>query len=206
MKRLVYILPILLFACELPSNQVNANSSANEGGQLRLLATTSDITEVKKDTVNSDSLKSLEILKTFAEAYSPTRQPNSWIEKLPEAPDSVLRAISIVKASQPKEFERYLTLIFVKLYSAHLECCHQSYEIRKQPSRGLDKKRDPLVYEFNTLAKMFPDGKPIELISSDIGYDYIKTHKYLLSFEPIGKQVTIIEQIQKNIKDGIYWK
>ncbi|MGV9012883.1 MAG: hypothetical protein ACOH13_09850 [Flavobacteriales bacterium] len=206
MKRLVYMLPLLLFACESPSNQVKANSFASEGEELHLLAKTSDITEVKKDTVNSDSSKSLEILKTFAEAYSPTKQPNAGIAKLPEAPDSVLRAISIVKASQPKEFERYLTLIFVKLYSAHLECCHQSFEIRKQPSRGLDKERDPLAYQFNTLTKKFPDDKPIELISSGIGYDYVKEHTYLLRFEPIQKQVTIIEQIQKNIEDGVYWK
>lgn len=84
----------------------------------------------RKVITDFESSRSLQIFRKFALNYSPTRKPNSGIAMLPETPDTVKRAIEILKTSQPKEFEKYLILIFVKLYSAHLECCHQSYEIR----------------------------------------------------------------------------
>lgn len=165
-----------------------------------------DTTERIEKSPELDSLNGLELFKDFALDFSPTRKPNSGVAMLPETPDTVLRAIRIIKTSQPKEFEKYLTLIFVKLYSAHLECCHQSYEIRRQPTGGLDKEKDPLVYEFNELTKMFPKDKRIEMISSAIGYEYVKSHKYLLDFEPIERHIEIIEQVHKNIEEGVYWK
>lgn len=50
----------------------------------------------------------------------------------------------------------------------------------------------------------YPEGKPIEFISSGIGYDYVKGHPYLMDFEPIKKQVDLIERIQKKINKKIY--
>jgi hypothetical protein len=159
--------------------------------------------EEKEVISESDSLKSIKIFQTFSENFLPTRKPNSRVAMLPEVPDTVLQALRVVKKSHPKEFEKYLTLIFIKLYSAHLECCHQSYEIRKLPLSGnLDKNRDPLIYEFNILANKYVEGKPIEFISSSIGYDYVKSNPHLLGFDLIKKQVEIIEQFHKNIEQG----
>lgn len=208
MKRLLYIYPLILIASCGQTSNTNQESTIGESAELKSNSTvqTTDTTETLEKSLERDSLKSLEIFKEFALNYNPTRKPNSGVAMLPEPTDPVLKAIETLKTSQPKEFEKYLSLIFVKLYSAHLECCHQSYEVRRQPPGGLDRDKDPLVYEFNDLTEQFADNKRVEFISSGIVYDYVKSHKYLLDFEPIKKHVEIIEQIHKNIEDGIYWK
>lgn len=204
MKLLLYIFPILLIAsCGQTSNQNIVDSAEIK---TNITAQTTDTVKTRNNPIQLDSLKSIEIFKDFALSYSPTREPNSGVAMLPEPSDSVLGAIKISKTTQPTEFEKYLILIFVKLYSAHMECCHQSYEIRRQPPGGLDKSKDPLVYEFNDLTKKYSNKKRIEFISSHIGYDYVMTHKHLLDFEPIKKHIKIIEQVQKNIEEGVYWK
>lgn len=209
MKLLLHIFPILLIAsCGQTVNE-NPEAITVDSSELKLesieIKSTDTLATVEKSP-ELDSLKSLEIFKEFALNYNPTRKPNSGVAMLPETSDPVLKAIETLKTSQPKEFEKYLTLIFVKLYSAHLECCHQSYEIRQQPPSGLDRVKDPLVCEFNDLTETFTDNKRIEFISSGIVYDYVTSHKYLLHFEPIKKHIEIIEQVHKNIEDGIYWK
>ncbi len=205
MKRILYIFPILLVASCGQTSDSSQESTIIDSLEIKTTQTTNTI-ETLETSTEIDSLTSIEIFKAFAIDYSPTRKPNSGVAKLPEASDSVLSAIEIIKTSQPKEFEKYLTLIFVKLYSAHLECCHQSYEIRRQSPSGLDREKDPLICEFNDLTGQFADKKRIEFISSGIVYDYVNSHKYLLDFEPIKKHVEIIEQVHKNIEDGIYWK
>ena len=209
MKRLLYIFLILFIAsCGKTSNtnQESTSIDSSESKPKSAVIKSTDTLEAVEKMPELDALKSLEVFKEFALNYNPTRKPNSGVAKLPEPSDSVLRAIKILKTSSPKEFEKYLSLIFVKLYSAHLECCHQSYEIRQQPPVGLDKERDPLVCEFNDLTEKFNDNKRIEFISSGIAYDYVYTHKYLMDFEPIKKHIEIIEQVHKNVEDGTYWK
>jgi len=204
MKQMLYILPLLLIACGESNNQDKDNSTVDSSEFITKMTkqSTDSINLIDKE-IDLDSLRSLEIFKDFAINYTPTRKPNSGVAILPKTPDSVIQAINILKFSNPKEFEKFLTLIFIKLYSAHLECCHQSYEIRRQPPNGLDKERDPLVYEFNNLTKKYPFDKPIEFISSSIGYDYVKSHKYLMDFEPIKKHVDKIEHVQKKIEEGL---
>ncbi|MBP6304126.1 MAG: hypothetical protein KBB37_13485 [Bacteroidia bacterium] len=165
----------------------------------------SDTNNFKSKQSELDSLKNLHIFIEFAVNYNPSRTPNSGVATLPDTPDSVYQALRFVKRTQPKVFEKYLTLIFVKLYSAHLECCHQSYEVRRKSST-INKEHEPLVYEFNTLTKTFPVGQPIEFISSAIGYDYVSSNPHLLDFKPIKKHMKIIEQMHKNINEGVYWE
>ena len=202
MKRLIYILPILLIACGQTNNKDKTEYSVDsKETEVQLATSPVEIKNFNTEIAEPDSVTSLEIFKDFAVNYAP-----SGIAMLPETSATVLKAISIVKITQPEEFEKYLTLIFVKLYSAHLVCCHQSYEIRRQPSNGIDKESNPLVYEFNTLTKMYPKSKSIEFISSGIGYVYVKSNQHLLDFRLIEFHVEIIEQVQKNIEEGVYWK
>jgi len=203
MKLLYYILLILLFACGKLNNQDEKRLTNTIEAEVKMAISGSDTLNTKKEVIEPDSLKSIKIFRTFSENFSPTRKPNSGVATLPETSDTVLQALEVMKKSEPKEFEKYLTLIFIKLYSAHLECCHQSYEIRKLPLSGnLDKNRDPLIYEFNILANKYVEGKPIEFISSSFGYDYVKSNLHLLGFDLIKKQVEIIEQFHKNIEQG----
>ena len=208
MKRILYIFPILLIAsCGQKSNtSQEAITVHRPESKPKTILKNTDTVETAEKSSELNSEKSLDIFTEFALNYSPTRKPNSGVAMLPEPSDSALRAIEILKTSHPKELEKYLTLIFVKLYSAHLECCHQSYEIRRQPLGGLDRDKDPLVCEFNDLTKQFADKKRVEFISSSIAYDYVSSHIYLLDFKPIKKHIEVIEQVHKNIEDGVYWK
>ncbi len=200
---LLYLIPILLFACGKSNNQDEKRLTNTIGAEVKMAISGSDTLNIKKEEIEPDSLKSIQMFRVFSESYSPTRKPNSGVATLPETPDTVLQALEVMKKSEPKEFEKYLTLIFIKLYSAHLECCHQSYEIRKLPLGNLDKNREPLIYEFNILANKYIEGNPIEFISSSIGYDYVKSNPHLLGFEPIKKHIEIIEQVHKKIEQGM---
>ncbi|MDZ7848172.1 MAG: hypothetical protein U5L96_16260 [Owenweeksia sp.] len=203
MKQLLYILFLVHIACGEPKNQDKDNSAVDDAEFIKTTKQNTDTVSLIDKEINLDTLKNLEVFKDFAVNYTPTRKPNSGVAILPAIPDSVLQAMNTLKLSHPEEFEKYLTLIFIKLYSAHLECCHQSYEVRRQPPGRLDKEKDPLVYEFNNLINKYSYDKPIEFISSSISYDYVKSHKYLLDFEPIKKHVDKIEHVQKKIEEGL---
>ena len=204
MKALLYSFSILVVGC-MPSGENERQRSAFEHTDTlerspELVVDTAVIDEAQPEL---DSLESLEIFKIFALDYFPKHELGA---KLPETPNTVLQAIDVVKVSHPKEYEKYLVLIFMKLYGAHMECCHQSYEVRKQTLGGLDRKKDPLVYEFNGLTKYFPEEKPIELFSSHLAHEYVLANKHLLNFPPIKEQFEAIEQVHKNIDEGVYWK
>tara|TARA_B100000809_G_scaffold265497_1_gene324510 strand:- start:50 stop:559 length:510 start_codon:yes stop_codon:yes gene_type:complete len=146
--------------------------------------------------------KNIEIVKEFSESYSPTSKPNHGIAQLDSIPNHVIQAFRNIE--NKKEEEKYLVLIFIKLYSAHLQCCHQSYDTRgSHPT--IDKEKDPLVYEFNLLTKYYKFDKPIEFISSSLAYDWIQDNPHLLEYNKIKEQVVIIEQILKNVEKGVYW-
>jgi hypothetical protein len=69
------------------------------------------------------------IAKEFAKTYSPNNKPNQGPALLKSVPDSVVHAFEVLRATNEKDCEKYLTLIFLRLYRAHLECCNQSYEV-----------------------------------------------------------------------------
>lgn len=209
MKRLLFIFSILLIvSCGHKTSDSSQELAIPESLENKINQTdqiAGTLQALEQPNV-LDSVKSIEVFKDFAMDYSPSRKPNVGAAKLPELSDSVLSAMAIIKTSRPEEFEKYLMLIFVKLYSAHLECCHQSYEIRRQPTGRLNRGKDPLVYEFNDITKKYKDNEQIEFMPSSIGYEYVMTHRYLLDFQSIKKHVEIIERVQKNIEDGVYWK
>ncbi|MEZ4804467.1 MAG: hypothetical protein R2852_02990 [Bacteroidia bacterium] len=125
------------------------------------------------------SIQNLEILKNFALDYS-SRPSIGSAFVLPETPDSVLNAVRSLKYTNPKEFEMYLTLIFVKYCRTWFECCRsQLYEP--------EIHTNPLIVEYQHMMKDFLRKSHLEFNASRIGYDYVKAHKYLLQFKPINK-------------------
>ena len=162
----------------------------------------------KKDskTISDSSRIALEIAKEYVESYSPNREPNKRIAELPYFPDSIMRAFQNLERTSFKDFERNVVLIFIKIYSAHLECCHQSFDLRRTKQNKMDFKKEPLIGEFNKLTNQYIEGKFVEFIPSNIGYDYVKSHRYLLKDKQIKEHYDKIEIVLKNIDDGIYWK
>lgn len=141
----------------------------------------------------------LMVVKAFAENYAPDRDSPAQLE---DVPAEVVLAFEKLKNSDQSSCEKYLALVFVKLYRSHLECCNQSYELRTKPSSGFDKTADPLLFVFNSITKQFDASKPIEFISSGMPYEWVKMRSYLLNDAAIKKEVAIIKVKQTEILKG----
>lgn len=143
------------------------------------------------------------IARAFAESYEPAEQ----FAQLKDVPCEVVIAFKRLGECDRRASERYLSLIFVKVYRAHLLCCNQSYELRTYENHrtGIDSITDPLLYEFNGITKTFDPHAPIEMISSAIPYTWIKTHGYLRDDPAIKKELAIIKRKEAAIRRGETW-
>lgn len=150
--------------------------------------------------------KDLIIVRNFAEQYNPSFESNMGVPALGNIKNEVINAIKELRGASKVELEKYLTLIFIKLYRAHLECCHQSFELRLSDKTYIDQNQDPLLYEFNLIIKMFKQNEMIPFISSRISYDYVMSHSYLLEYNKIKSEIKIIDRLLDKINKGIYWK
>jgi hypothetical protein len=72
----------------------------------------------------------LKRVEDYVHLYSPDSIPNTGISSLSIIPDRIESATNTLGQVNKIEQEEYLTLVFVKLYRSHLQCCHQSYAIR----------------------------------------------------------------------------
>lgn len=165
------------------------------------------ITIKSKDTIagtfsrlsNDSLIILLNRSKGFAEDYKPVSNTELGIALLTDIPDSIAYSFRQLRLNGNNEYVKYLTLILVKLYRTHLKCCHQGYEIRNKPRKGIDSIADPLLYEFNLISKTFDNNKPIEFINSGIGHSWLEENKQLLKYDRLKKEY---EEIEK-IGDGI---
>lgn len=168
----------------------------------------SHVASAAKEIASHDSIyhqNNLKIVRKFAEEFLPDTTIQNGMNKMNSFPDSIIKAFKELRTDRENQ-EMYLTLIYLKIYRGHLQCCHQSYELRANPNPlGIDSITDPLLFEYNLITKQFDNDKPIELISSDIAYSWVDKNKRLLSFEHIKKEYTIIQTIRVNIEKGLYW-
>lgn len=164
----------------------------------------------KVNTVLSDSITivnenirvrdNIEIAKQFSENFNPDTTIKNGFAQMFNFPDSVVSAFKALRSDR-KNQEKYLTLLYLKIYRGHLQCCHQSYEIRKtiRQDIGIDSISDPLLYEFNLITKQFDSRKRIEMISSGIADNWLTKNKQLLEYDKINSQYKLIRTIEKQI-------
>lgn len=150
---------------------------------------------------NQDNLK---IAKEFAESYLPDSIPNKGVEELRDIPDSVVYAFRNLDNKEAKE--KYLVLIFLKLYRSHMQCCHQSYDLRTKFSNKIDSITDPLLFEYNLVTKQYTNDKPIEFIPSFIAERWVDSHPYLLKYQNIQTEYNKIKKVEDSIVRHLYWK
>lgn len=141
----------------------------------------------------------LSIAKDFAEQYTPS---NGGPAQLKGISADVVLAFQNLRESDRSSCEKYLALMFIKLYRSHLECCNQPYELRTKPLGGIDKDADPLLFEFNSLTKLFDPSSSIELISSEMPFEWIKRNSHLRKVPSIKKELAIIKQKRSDIQHG----
>ena len=101
---------------------------------------------------------------------------------LPKISDDMKIALRELRKNKSQVLEVSLVIILLKIYYNHLITCNQSYDLRNNPDfYGINPILEPIVYEFNNIAKYWnPDGY-IEYISSEKIMDYVKNNKRLLS-------------------------
>jgi hypothetical protein len=147
----------------------------------------------------------LEIVRSFSKSFEPDSSAYKGIGTLKNIPDSIIRSFRTLRYSDTLSHKKYLTIILLKLYLDHLRCCHQSYEIRENPSGPIDSAADPLLYEFNLATKMFNINEYHEFISSGIADTYVESHQELLKYPEIKEVMEKIKPVSDSIDKGLYW-
>lgn len=156
--------------------------------------------------VASGQNENLKIARNYAERYNPSEKSNNGPPNLENIKNEVINAFKDLTGTEKVEHERYLTLIFIKLYRAHLQCCHQSYDLRISGESYIDQTQDPLLYEFNLLTNTYKQNEMVPFIPSSISYDYVKTHLYLLEYKKIKIEINKIESLLDEINKRVFWK
>ena len=100
-----------------------------------------------------------------------------------------------------QKYEEHLVLIFAKVLRYHLDCCHQSYELRIKNTQSITSE-DPLVFELMTLTDRYTIDTPVELLTSAVVLEILAEKPELLNYEPLRKEFQKISEIRKKIEEG----
>ncbi len=141
---------------------------------------------------------SIEPLKNYSLNYSPCFEEKECDQffYLPDLPQNV--QYTIEKRKIDDEFILYNTLIMLKLYRAHLERAHQSYDLRPY-SRS---NKNPILQAFHKYSGVKITG---EFLSSSISYEWVLKQQRLLDNPIINKELKRIKLVLDNIDKGVYW-
>ena len=102
--------------------------------------------------------------------------------RLPIISDDMKIALRELRKNKSQVLEVSLVLILLKIYYNHFITCRQSYDLRNNPDfYGINPILEPIVYEFNYIAKYWDADSFIEYISSEKIMDYVKSNQRLLS-------------------------
>lgn len=143
-----------------------------------------------------DNNSSIKILKRYAEKYNPKTQKNKAPNQLPLCSEKLKKAIFRADS----DGEKYLTLIILKLYKTHLECCNQAYELRRE--NEFENLENPILIAFLKITKLDNPSKNMEFIPSSISYDWVMKNKYLYEYFPINQTIKEIDKLIENIRSG----
>lgn len=139
----------------------------------------------------------VKFVKEFSLSYFPDSIPNNGISSLANIPDSTKLAFETVEQINKSEQEKYLTLIFLKLYRSHLQCCNQAYVIRDRYTK------EKLVNVFERITDLeFRKNNFSEYVLSNIGYLWVKKNSYLINYKPIEVEISTIEKNLKRIENS----
>ena len=161
------------------------------------------VSEFEENKNSESELKiqdSKKIVAEFSEQYAPNRS-----EKLDSIPIGIIKAFKELRTIDKDAHEKYVTLIFTKLYAEHLECCHQGYIIASRFKNDFDKDKISMVNEFAFMSNYVNYEKLPEAWSSGIIEKWLNENPRLLKYEPIRKYDQKIKTIAKKIENGDYW-
>jgi len=163
------------------------------------------VSELEENKNSESELKTQDSKKNiaeFSEHYAPNRS-----EKLDSIPIGIIKAFKELRTIDKDAHEKYVTLIFTKLYAEHLQCCHQSYIIANFPRKAseYDFEKLTMVNEFAFMSGYLDKSNLPEIWTSGIIEKWLSENQRLLKYEPIGKYNQQIKTISKKIANGDYW-
>ncbi|KAA2217214.1 hypothetical protein [Maribacter flavus] len=153
-----------------------------------------------KNQLESESRNYKNEVSEFALNFSP--KGASTLDSIPEY---IVEGFRKLRTIDKNAHEKYVTLIFTKLYAEHLQCCHQGYIIASRLKNDFDKDKVSMVNEFAFMSNYVDYEKLPEAWSSGIIEKWLAENPKLLEFEPIGKYKQRIDSISNKIANGDYW-
>jgi hypothetical protein len=164
---------------------------------------TENIDKVLDSEIKIEKQDFKNIVAEFAKQYAPNRSEN-----LDSIPTDIIKAFTELRTIDKDEHEKYVTLIFTKLYAEHLQCCHQSYIIANFRSNrsDYDFEKPTMVNEFAFMSNYLDKDNMPEIWTSGIIEKWLTENPNLLEYEPIGKYNQFIKTVQKKIENGDYWE
>jgi len=196
MRFIIVIVYLFFVACSNGTNSPQTDKQSSIDDTSKVLSIT-----------NSYSVEqALQIVGNFSTSFRSDSSAYEGIGTLKNVPDSVVRAFKVLRHTDSSAHKRYVTVVLLKLYLDHLRCCHQSYEIRENPSISVDSVADPLLYEFVLATKMLGLHEHQEFISSGIALTYVKENNELLRYPEVKQVMSEIKPIEDSIAKGLYWK
>lgn len=150
-----------------------------------------------------NELNNVENAAQFANQYSP-----KGAEKLDSIPINIVKTFTRLRTIDKVSYQKYVTLIFAKLYTEHLKCCNQSYIIAEFGGNSMDYdfNKPSMVNEFVFMSRYLDKENLPEIWTSGIIEKWLEENPKLMDYEPIGKYNQIIKTISKRIENGEYWK
>lgn len=134
----------------------------------------------------------LETVKKYAESYEPKSTKNQAIPSPPYPNEKVMKAINALSSNQSREHERYIILIFLRIYRFHLEHFQQSYDL-------VDIPENSLTNEFYRLIGVDPHKE--EMTLSSLAPNWVRGNPKLLEYDLIKKEMTRIDNASKRNRD-----
>ncbi|WP_167342078.1 hypothetical protein [Nonlabens sp. SY33080] len=203
----VLFLPILflLFNCnqkqEKTENRIHSESELKTQSESETRNYEKYVSELKTQS-ESETRNYEKYVSEFALNFTP--KGTSALDSIPE---NIIKGFRELRTIDKSAHEKYLTLIFTKLYAEHLQCCHQSYIIEHFPADKTEYDFDKLtmVNEFAFMSNYLDNEKLPEIWTSGIIEKWLAENPELLEFEPIGKYNQFIKTASEKIKNGDYW-
>jgi len=175
------IISTSLFSCSQNSSgeftEIEAQTQLSEKTPKNLQFTQSNPTDVA-------------VIKKFAESYEPKFTKQAVIPSPPEPNEEVVQAIANLKNSKTREYEKYIVLIYLRLYRFHIENFKQSYELGRDNS---------LTKEFFRIIQSH-DYQKAEFMPSYLAQNYVQENSELLKYNLIEKEMNRIEKAGEKIK------
>src|SRR5688572_25531870 len=134
----------------------------------------------------------LDNLKRYAESYEPKSTKDQIIPSPPFIDEPVLRALKGLSDSQSREHEKYIVLIFLRIYRFHIEHFSQGYDLSEPPG-------NPLTQEFFRLI----GHQKAEMDHSALAVDWVEENPELLEYPLIKSELVRIVKARKRVEAAL---